>query len=246
MKTIIENAVKKYGSLVDSKSVSLKDEFPIDVEATTMEGVKIPNALKRYEPIEFRQLPLKEKKVKVGISLESFKDVVGKDALRPITTGVKRDGDVLVGTDCHGLVTYTDHKSVLPEGMVLDLSEYIKTKGLVMRGIEGRYPDWRNVIPSEGDSLGELDLKRIEAVCEAFKLVRHNTGVDLCAVKLGGVWFNPVILGKVVGFIRKCGYDTATGMIYNKTLRLDYGGDVGLVMGIYTEGNLDSFNRYEL
>ena len=244
MKQVIESAIKKYGSLVDSKSVSLKDEFPIDVEATIMEGIKVPYALRRFDPIELKRLPMKVKKVKRGITVESFKDVVGKDELRPIIMGVKRDGDMMVGTDCHVLVAYKGVMDMVDDGMVLNLQEYIKTKGLVIRGIDGRYPDWKVVVPDLPDT-GEMDLVALDSVCEAFKLVKVNTGIDLCAVRIDGLWFDPFKLAKVVGFIRKAGFDKCGYVVRNNSvIRFSFGDSLALVMGLMLQGE-EHYNRYE-
>lgn len=84
-------------------------------------------------------------------TLENFKEIVGTDELRPAMSGVfvSEDGASLVGTDAHKLVVQKSSEYSEYAGKIIDLKVYLQTKGKKISFIDGKYPNYKAILPQD-------------------------------------------------------------------------------------------------
>jgi len=141
---------------IDKKNlkIDLTDEFFKElVECFAEAGEKFPENVKAFiqSKTEF-EIPNKMVgSPKSKGTLENFKDIVGKDELRPVMSGVfvSEDGKELVGTDAHKLVVLKTNYYRGYAGKIIDLTKYIKSKGKIVDFIDGKYPNYNAIILKE-------------------------------------------------------------------------------------------------
>lgn len=124
-------------------------------------------------------------------------DWIANDPLRPALNGVFHDGEnkMAVATNAHMLVAdadYYDESKVSGEfrsfGRCMPIDKYGKH-------IEGRFPNWKAVIPPQTDEwvLHHIDLKELDAYikkCNTYMKLNGMTGKrpKMAVYKVGDVW----------------------------------------------------------
>lgn len=83
-------------------------------------------------------------------TLEDFKDFISQEAFRNNLKGVYVDNDnALVATDAMKLVCYKTDEYHQYAGQIINLEAYLKSKGQDLTFINEKFPDYKNVVPTE-------------------------------------------------------------------------------------------------
>jgi hypothetical protein len=181
-------------------------------------------------------------------TLENFKEIVGKDELRPVMSGVfvSEDGASLVGTDAHKLVVQKTNEYSEYAGKIIDLKVFTQTKGKKIPFIDGKYPNYNAVIPKDNpNEVKNFDTyalynaaKSSIAVHKLVEQTLFNLNLNLPTVNGDGTMiasFNPVIVADVTTFALVNGWNKFT-LEYSTETRayiLNFGeGNIGLIMPI--------------
>jgi len=154
----LERLLKEYVDTDDIKLVN--DEFIKElVECFAEAKEKFPEGIKAPELVGVNfEIPNQKASIpKSKGTLENFKDIVGKDELRPVMSGVyvAEDG-FLVGTDAHKLIKLKTIEYSADKGKIIDLTKYIKSNGKILDFIDGNYPKYEQVIPKDNLKEGGL------------------------------------------------------------------------------------------
>jgi len=154
----LEKLLKEYVDTDDIKLVN--DEFIKElVECFAEAKEKFPEGIKAPELVGANfEIPNQKASIpKSKGTLENFKDIVGKDELRPVMSGVyvAEDG-FLVGTDAHKLIKLRTNEYSADKGKIIDLTKFIKSNGKILDFIDGKYPNYEQVIPKDNLKEGGL------------------------------------------------------------------------------------------
>lgn len=154
----LERLLKEYVDTDDIKLVN--DEFIKElVECFAEAKEKFPEGIKAPELVGANfEIPNQKASIpKSKGTLENFKDIVGKDELRPVMSGVyvAEDG-FLVGTDAHKLIKLKTNEYSADKGKIIDLTKFIKSNGKILDFIDGKYPNYEQVIPKDNLKEGGL------------------------------------------------------------------------------------------
>lgn len=154
----LEKLLKEYVDTDDIKLVN--DEFIKElVECFAEAKEKFPEGIKAPELVGANfEIPNQKASIpKSKGTLENFKDIVGKDELRPVMSGVyvAEDG-FLVGTDAHKLIKLKTNEYSADKGKIIDLTKFIKSNGKILDFIDGKYPNYEQVIPKDNLKEGGL------------------------------------------------------------------------------------------
>jgi hypothetical protein len=139
-------------------------------------------------------------------ALENFKDVVGKDELRPVLMGVYVDGDKLIGTNAHILGICNNSSFKEYSGKIINLEKYIKTKGDVIDFIDGRFPDYEQVIPNINLKKTEIDVYAFYNYAKSTIFLNKLSETEnyiVCRFRLDDLefYFNPKLLALSMEFL---------------------------------------------
>lgn len=131
-----------------------------------------------------------------------FANAVASDELRPVMNGVYFDEEgVCCGSDGHVLVVYECGKSKF-EGKVISVTG---------EEIEGRYPNFRSVIPKERNEYEhKIDLKELYAACQYHLKKPDANGEDRVSI-LHKTF-------KVKAIVRICNIFSAAGLLSKAVL----------------------------
>lgn len=117
---------------------------------------------------------------------------VGKDELRPMITGVNFNPKKIVSTDAHKMY-FTDHNDFIQEEFTLPKdaffirggfdyikdAEYVKFENknetLVVRFIEGAYPNYDAVIPKDNPNKFSIDKKELLSAIDTLSVAYNET-----------------------------------------------------------------------
>jgi len=125
--------------------------------------------------------------------LEEF---LSDDPIRPIMCGVFHDGGFKVGCDTHILAAVREDYDAENEGKVV---------GKDGRAIEGKYPNWRAVIPGAGGSQRvEIDSAKVYELLKREKAenkLAGRGGNQVAIVRVGEAYFKASFLAKVCKFM---------------------------------------------
>lgn len=164
-----------------------------------------------------------------------FSTIAMTDWSRPLLCGVHFEEDCAVATDGHMLVMY---KTAVPEHLAG------KTMTLDGKQIDGKYPNFRRVIPSgEGAHrvTPRIDLQQLKRACAWF--VRQPGASRLDAVVIDGKGYSIKLLGTILNFL------TTAGELDNAEMLLSEGSTPMLIksktvdavlMPVVSESELDA------
>ena len=112
----------------------------------------------------------KSKAPKLKPGIQSLKNIVSKDDLRPVMSGVYTDNGNLVATNAHVLVLLKGLGKKADNGKILNTFNVVKTG---RKYIDGTYPKYKNVIPTYNNKTAFIDIDVILNDVYTFtKLVR--------------------------------------------------------------------------
>ena len=250
-KNNLTRALERY---IEEKKLNIEvnSEFEKDlVEAFAEAGERFPESGKISE-LE-KGVLLSIPNVNAGVpkskgTLENFKEIVGKEELRPVMSGVfvSEDGASLVGTDAHKLVVQKTNEYSEYAGKIIDLKVFTQTKGKKIPFIDGKYPNYNAVIPRDNpNEIKNFDTyalynaaKSSIAVHKLVEQTLFNINLKLPTVNGDGTMiasFNPVIVADVTTFALVNGWNKFT-FEYSAETRayiLNFGeGNIGLIMPI--------------
>lgn len=233
-------------------NIEVTSEFQKDlVEAFAEAGERFPESGKTssMEADVLLSIPSVNPSVpKSKGTLENFKEVVGKDELRPVMSGVfvSEDGTSLVGTDAHKLVVQKTNEYSEYAGKIIDLSVYIQSKGKKLTFIDGKYPNYNAVIPRDNpNEVKNFDTyalynfsKSAIAVHKLIEQTLFNINLELPNSSSNETIiasFNPVLAADLLSFALVNGWNKFT-LEYSETTRafiMNFGeGNIGLLMPI--------------
>jgi hypothetical protein len=181
-------------------------------------------------------------------TLEDFKEIVGTDDLRPVMGGVfvSEDGKDLVGTDAHKLVIEKNSEFSEYSDKIIDLKTYLQTKGKKISLIDGKYPNYKFIIPQfSPNEVSDFDTYALynfaKSTIAVHKLVDQTFfNINLKLPSNGNeqsitTSFNPVIAVDLLAFALAKGW-TKFKLEYSdaiKTFLLNFGdGNLGILMPI--------------
>lgn len=181
-------------------------------------------------------------------TLENFKEIVGRDELRPAMSGVfvSEDGANLVGTDAHKLVVQKSSEYSEYAGKIIDLKVYLQTKGKKLSFIDGKYPNYKAILPQDSpNEVKNFDTYALynfaKSTIAVHKLVNQtmfNINLKLPSNGSEGsinASFNPVLAVDLLVFALANGWSKFT-LEYSEISRafiLNFGdGNTGLLMPI--------------
>jgi hypothetical protein len=181
-------------------------------------------------------------------TLENFKEIVGRDELRPAMSGVfvSEDGASLVGTDAHKLVVQKSSEYSEYAGKIIDLKVYLQTKGKKLSFIDGKYPNYKAILPQDSpNEVKNFDTYALynfaKSTIAVHKLVNQtmfNINLKLPSNGSEGTInasFNPVLAVDLLVFALANGWSKFT-LEYSEISRafiLNFGdGNTGLLMPI--------------
>jgi len=185
--------------------------------------------------------PINPSKPKTQGLLEDFKNIVGKDQLRPSTSGVYVDGSALVSTNAHILV-----RDVMPKNpytdkwdkKIIDLPTYIKSKGDVLREIDDKFPNYEAVIPTDTPIRLMVDIYAMYNLARSAAFYLKLTGVSFFGLRIKAkdeiFTFNPVLLADLCEYMVRKGVGKAELRLStpNRPAIFDFGASVALIMPI--------------
>lgn len=172
-----------------------------------------------------------------------YKYLNPKDELRPVMCGVYHSEGFRVATDAHILVALAAQEYPQDyEGKVIDSKA---------AECEGRFPDWRRVVPPKEKQPLRWKIDR-PAIVDAVKVAKQRKKEDKYAktfVKVCGVGFNPDYLLKLADFAAFTASDTLTlsdpehvGVVYAAD------GSIGLLTPVRLQegGDYDNYLTVDL
>jgi len=191
---------------------------------------------------------------------ENLKNIVGKDLLRPVMTGVFVDKNAYVSTDAHVLVSLYNESSKNEIGKIIniniekDYKDYLKmflsTKPELSKSeyfakhkyIDGIYPKYKNVIPDYSSFSDFIDIDYFIKICENFLKYTEKINDFYYKITLGNkennVSVHPKNALRVFKSLAENGnkkikiaYSLPNRALMIKTESKDY----GLIMPIYTK-----------
>lgn len=168
---------------------------------------------------------------------------VAKDKLRPVLNAVYHENGFRVATDAVILVALAAQEYAPEyEGKIIDAKA---------AEVEGRFPNWRNVIPSVEKQPLSWKIDR-PAIVEAVKVAKQRRKEDKAAktfVKVMGVGFDPEFLLKLADFAAFTASDTLRLSDPDRGVAVYAAdGSVGLLMPVRLEdgGEYDNFLTVDL
>ena len=195
-------------------------------------------------PYIISNIPLNPSIPKDKGELESFKDIVAEDTLRPALTGVFVDEKgFLVGTDAFKLVKYQSNKYNKYPNKIINLSTYLKSKGKLIEYIDEKYPDYEVILPKKSSYV--LENQNLYAwynyakSISAIKKYISNVVVN-CQIKMPDneiYTLSPIILSEVLEFFISKGYKKCTIEYENirKAILFVFDGSKGLLMPMISD-----------
>lgn len=138
--------------------------------------------------------------VKLG-KLDLYK-FTAKDDLRPVLTGVHHSEGWQVATDGHMLIACKQDYAEEKEGQI------VAKDGKV---IEGRYPNWRSVIPVMNDEWKtfRLNTTELSAAMRQIKVHTKVYGKGSCMISIEDkVWLDPNMFQLFATAMKEAGVDT--------------------------------------
>lgn len=176
--------------------------------------------------------------------LETFKDIVSDDDLRPNLTGVYVDKDNLVGTDAYKILTIKNDEYKQYNGKIINLEIYLKSKGRKMDFIDQKFPQFKEFFEKEKILLAnDLPLYNLynlaKSTAQLLKFLEKDRPFPINFkfneleqnVSLSPILLNDVILAAMQNGYTHCDwYATKQGV---PILIFDFGrGSKGLIMPI--------------
>ena len=240
----LEKVLKEYTEK-ENISIDINDEFRKDlIEAFAEAGEKFPENQKinfnTADNINFEPTPINPSVPKSKGTLENFKDIVSKDDLRPKMTGVfvSQDG-YLVGTDAHKLIKFKSNEYSQYAGKIINLKNFIASKGKKLDFIDEKYVDYQVIIPRENEEIKNLPTYNFYNLAKSAVALKklQNDYIFNINFKLKDmiISFNPILMADVLQFALCNGLNTFT-FKYSTDTRptlLDFGDKcLGLVMPI--------------
>jgi hypothetical protein len=125
--------------------------------------------------------------------LEEF---LADDPIRPVMCGVFHDGGFKVGCDSHILAAVREDYDTENDGKII---------GKDGRSIEGKYPNWRSVIPGGESQKIEIDTAKVYGLLKREKAENKLAGgrgvPQVAIVRVGDAYFKASFLAKVCKFM---------------------------------------------
>jgi hypothetical protein len=265
IKTIgLDSAMVSYADEIGLKipmnetySYKPSDSFLIDlIQAIAEAGQKFPENQKvRIDDLggeaEVSSIDVSVPKSK-GV-LEDFKDIVADDELRPVMNGVfVSSNGFLIGTDAHKLVKFKNSTYSKDADKIIDLNAYIKSKGDVLRFIDGKYPNYEGVIPRDNpNKVKNIPTYAFYNFCKSAVALKKLQDSDIFNVNFNdkgeNFSFNPILFAELLGFALAKGFNTFDLEFSNSTraFLLNFeGGSEGLIMPIYNKQGLQGTKPY--
>jgi hypothetical protein len=241
--SVIITYADKKGYKIPEKGTKEFNDFLISLlEAIQFLGEKFPQnqkiTLNDKFLSELEISPVNCSKPKSKGILEDFKNIVGSDDLRPNMQGVYVDDGKLIATDAHKIVIFENDDFNDSNEKIIDLKAYLGTKGAKKIFIDGKFPNYKQVIPFNYDQkVKNVDLFALYCFfqsCVAMKKLQTNY-VFSARIKLGEetFGFNPILFQELLTFLLAKGFEEGTieYSLVNRAVLIQCGGEnLGLIM----------------
>ena len=242
LETALENLGVERGDLDSAKEAFLAEFISKDLPS------KLPNKKDKFDkddlpkgevvvkPIIKKITPSNPSNTKTKI--DSLKNIVGNDDLRPVMNGVFQDAEngMLAATDAFKLITVSD--ATITESKIVDP----KTG----QTIQGRFPNYLAIIPQNNPIQVDVNVQDlinqtagISRASDFF--VGKNEFAIAVRIKIGdnNFYFNPKLLNDVLTVFANYGAKDVTFKLSTPTraMVIEYGGVTGLLMPVMGENN---------
>jgi len=242
LETALENLGVERSDLDSAKEAFLAEFISKDLPS------KLPNKKDKFDkddlpkgevvvkPIIKKITPSNPSNTKTKI--DSLKNIVGNDDLRPVMNGVFQDAEngMLAATDAFKLITVSD--ATITESKIVDP----KTG----QTIQGRFPNYLAIIPQNNPIQVDVNVQDlinqtagISRASDFF--VGKNEFAIAVRIKIGdnNFYFNPKLLNDVLTVFANYGAKDVTFKLSTPTraMVIEYGGVTGLLMPVMGENN---------
>jgi hypothetical protein len=196
------------------------------------------------EPYTIANIPLNPSIPTDKGELESFKNIVSQDTLRPAMTGVFVDEEgYLIGTDAYKIVKYRSTKYNQYQNKIINLTTYLKSKGKLIEFIDAKYPNYNDIFPQQNNYYLENQnlyawynyAKSVSAIRKYISNSVVNCNIELPTNEIYSL--NPIILSEVLEFFISKGYEKCTIGYENKRrgILFVFDGSLALIMPMVSD-----------
>jgi hypothetical protein len=243
--TIVKDEVE---AITDGKVVADNEFFALLVEALAEEDIRLPQNQKLFiedgteleVSNDVSSLP-KSKGV-----LEDFKAIVSTDDIRPNMQGVYvTDDRSLVATDAHILVKYQGANDFTNnyKKRIINLKNYIASKGKRIDFIDYEYPNYDGVIPKDNSIKKKVSVYALYNLAKSANFLKKYLSNNVFSLQLTidnqTFYLSPILLADLCGFWLAKGETQCEFQFEapNRAIVLSFAdGNLGLIMPVMSSG----------